>query len=179
MDNMILGLLLLDSRTIYQLRDRIGKGLALMYSSSMGSIQAALKKLLERGHIRYVETMEGGKYKKVYSITESGKQHFLVWINAPISEQGIRCPELVKVYFLGFAEEENREASLQNYLSLLWERQHALATICAEAERQEIPEESREIFRYQRLSAQYGKALYEFNIRWFENALERMKRGEL
>ena len=43
MDNMILGLLLFGSKTIYQLRERIDKGLNLMYSSSMGSIQAAIK----------------------------------------------------------------------------------------------------------------------------------------
>ncbi len=179
MDNMILGLLLLDSRTIYQLRDRIGKGLDLMYSSSMGSIQAALKKLLERGDIRYTETVEGGKHKKIYSITESGKQHFLAWVNAPISEQSIRCPELVKVYFMGFAEGKSREASMKNYLSLLRERHRALEAICAQAQRQEIPEENRDIFQYQHLSALYGRDLYEFNIRWFENVLTQMERGEL
>jgi hypothetical protein len=46
MENIILGLLLMCNRTIYQLRDRIDKGIKLMYSSSMGSIQEAIKKLL-------------------------------------------------------------------------------------------------------------------------------------
>ena len=55
MDNIILGLLLLSSRTIYQLRERIDKGLNMMYSSSMGSIQAAIKKLLNCGYIQYEE----------------------------------------------------------------------------------------------------------------------------
>ena len=44
MDNIILGLLLMCNRTIYQLRERIDKGINLMYSSSMGSIQAAIRK---------------------------------------------------------------------------------------------------------------------------------------
>ena len=39
MENIILGLLLLQSRTIYQLRKRINDGLNLMYSCSMGSIK--------------------------------------------------------------------------------------------------------------------------------------------
>ena len=50
MDNIILGILLLSSRTIYQLRERIGKGFNMMYSSSMGSIQAAIKKLVNCGY---------------------------------------------------------------------------------------------------------------------------------
>ena len=51
MDYIILGLLLLSRRTIYQLRERIEKGIDLMYSSSMGSIQAGIKKLLSSGLI--------------------------------------------------------------------------------------------------------------------------------
>ena len=70
MDNIILGLLLMCNRTIYQLRDRISKGINLMYSSSMGSIQAAVKKLLNCGYISYEEIIDNGKYKKIYCITE-------------------------------------------------------------------------------------------------------------
>ena len=116
MDNIILGLLLLCSRTIYQLRERIHKGLNLMYSSSMGSIQVAIKKLLHCGYIDYEETVENGKYKKVYRITESGKRYFLEWVNTPIEQQGVRCPGLVKVYFMGFSDKEYREVSIQKYL---------------------------------------------------------------
>ena len=61
MENIILGLLLLQSRTIYQLRKRINEGLNLMYSCSMGSIQAAIKKLLKNGYITSNEISENGK----------------------------------------------------------------------------------------------------------------------
>ena len=43
MDHIILGLLLLSNRTIYQLHERIEKGLHMMYSSSMGSILSVVK----------------------------------------------------------------------------------------------------------------------------------------
>ena len=116
MDYMILGILLLGNRTIYQLRERVNKGLHLMYSSSMGSIQAAVKKLQSGGFIRYEETVENGKYKKIYSITESGKQHFSEWVNSPIEAYGTKNPELGKVYFMGFSEEKNRKRNLEKYL---------------------------------------------------------------
>ncbi len=179
MDNIILGLLLLCSRTVYQLRERIDKGLNLMYSSSMGSIQAAIKKLLNCGYIDYAETVENGKYKKVYRITESGKRYFLEWVNTPIEQQGLRCPELVKIYFMGFSDKENREASVQNYLSFLKERYCALEMICEEAKDVEVPENNKEIFYYQLVSAFYGKDLYKFNIDWFENLLSKMRNGEI
>ena len=66
MDNIILGLLLLSGRTIYQLRERIDKGMNLMFSSSMGSIQAAIRKLLTCGYIDFTEVTENGKFKKFY-----------------------------------------------------------------------------------------------------------------
>ena len=179
MDNIILGLLLLSNRTIYQLRERIDKGLNLMYSSSIGSIQAAIKKLLNCGYIDYEETVENGKYKKVYRITESGKRYFFEWVNTPIEQQGVRCPGLVKVYFMGFSDKENREASIQNYLSFLKEQYCALEILCEEAKNVEISESNKEIFNYQLASAIYGKDLYQFNIDWFENLLSKMRYGEI
>ena len=108
MENIILGLLLLRSRTIYQLRKRINDGLNLMYSCSMGSIQAAIKKLLRNGHIAVNEINESGKLKKLYGITDEGKRQFYLWINAPIDINVSKNPELSKIYFLGFAEKETR-----------------------------------------------------------------------
>ena len=83
MDYIIWGLLILSNRTIYQLRSRIDKGLNMMYSSSTGSIQAALKKLLNSGYIDYHEFQDNGKQKKEYCITEAGRQSFHQWVNAP------------------------------------------------------------------------------------------------
>ncbi|XCP84475.1 helix-turn-helix transcriptional regulator [Roseburia hominis] len=179
MDNIILGLLLLCNRTIYQLRERIEKGLNLMYSSSMGSIQAAVKKLLHCGYIDYEETVENGKYKKVYRITDSGKHYFLEWVNAPLDQQGVRFPGLVKVYFMGFSDKVKREASLQHYLSFLREQYCALEILCEEAKNTDIPENAKEIFHYQLASAFYGRDLYKFNIDWFENLLNKMRNGEI
>lgn len=179
MNNIILGLLLLRNRTIYQLRERIDKGLNLMYSSSMGSIQAAIKKLLNCGYIDYEETVENGKYKKVYRITESGKRYFFEWVNTPIEQQNVKCPGLVKIYFMGFSDKENREASLQNYLSFLKEQYCTLEMICEEAKNVTVSESNKEIFNYQLASAFYGRDLYKFHMDWFENLLNKMRNGEI
>lgn len=179
MDNIILGLLLMCNRTIYQLRERIDKGINLMYSSSMGSIQAAIKKLLNRGFISYEEMVDHGKYKKVYCITESGKQHFFDWINAPIEEQSPKSPELAKVYFMGFSDKKNREISIQQHLIFLNEKYKTLAAICEEAENVKISNENKDILNYQFVSALYGKEMMKFNIGWFESLLRKMRNGEL
>ena len=175
MDHIILGLLLLSSRTIYQLRDRIDKGLNMIYSSSMGSIQAAIKKLLTHGYVQYEELLENGKHKKLYSITESGKQEFLQWVSSPISVQSSKNPDLAKLYFMCFSAQENSENQLQEYISHLTERYAELKAICDEAENINVPDQFRDIFYYQDATAQYGKDFIKFNIEWFQKFFEEMK----
>ncbi len=175
MDNIILGLLLLSSRTIYQLHERIDKGLNMMYSSSMGSIQAAVKKLISGGYIQYEEAVENGKYKKIYSITDSGKQKFAGWVSAPMGIHSSKNPELAKLYFMGFSAKDNRERRLQEYISHLEEQYDALNAICREAETVSVPDERGDILRYQFAAARYGRDFMKFNIGWYQKLLDEMR----
>lgn len=179
MDNIILGILLLSSRTIYQLRERIDKGLNMMYSSSMGSIQAAIKKLLNCGYIHYEETVENGKYKKIYSITDSGKQKFIEWVSSPMELHSSKNPELAKLYFMGFSTKEKRELGLQEYISKLTEQYNVLNAICKEAENVKVPDENKDILRYQFATAQYGRDFMKFNIEWYQKLLDEMRNEKL
>lgn len=179
MDNIILGLLLLSSRTIYQLRERIDKGLNMMYSSSMGSIQAAIKKLLNYGYIQYEETVENGKYKKIYSITDSGKQKFIEWVSSPMEMQSIKNPELAKLYFMGFSTKEKREEGLQEYISKLKQQYDVLHAICKEADNVNVPDENKEILHYQFTAARYGRDFMKFNIEWYQKLLDEMRNKRL
>lgn len=179
MDNIILGLLILENRTIYQLKDRINKGLNLIYSSSMGSIQAAIKKLLNNDCISFEEIIENGKYKKIYFVTEKGKQVFFQWINSPIEKQNIKNPELAKIYFMGFSDKQNREIIIRKYISYLKEQYSLLDEICENSKSINIPEDKMDIFNYQLLSAFYGRDLIKFNIDWYENLLNGIKGQEI
>lgn len=175
MDVIILGLLMLSPRTIYQLRQRIEQGLNLMYSSSMGSIQAGLKKLLKAGYITCSEITEKGKRKKIYAITGEGQGYFLSWVNAPM-EISMKSPELVKVYFMGFSSRSKREENICRHIEEL-KKQHAiLDVICREGEKTPVPETGREIFAYQLATAQYGRDFLKFNIAWYEKLLEQVRR---
>ncbi len=179
MDNIILGLLLLNSRTIYQLRERIDKGLNMMYSSSMGSIQAAIKKLLNCGYIQYEEAVENGKYKKIYSITDSGKQNFIEWVSTPMEIQSSKNPELAKLYFMGFSTKEKREVGLQEYISKLKEQYYVLNAICKEAENVKVSDNNKDIFHYQLAAARYGKDFMKFNIEWYQKLLDEMRGNKI
>lgn len=175
MENIILGLLLLQARTIYQLRKRINDGLNLMYSCSTGSIQAAIKKLLRNGYISVNEITESGKSKKIYSITDSGKNYFDIWLNSPIDNGSAKNPELSKIYFWGFAEKETRIKVIENHIAGLKKMRSALEKICNDGEILSNEMQNNDILFFQLQTAAYGRDLMKFNIEWYNRLLKTVK----
>lgn len=119
MENIILSILLLRSMTIYEIRSYIQKNLSTICSDSLGSMQAAIKKLLEKGYICVNEISEKGMIKKVYSLTDSGVEFYKTIAGCPMNIQKIKNMELGKFFFLGMAPKENRVSFLQDYLKNL------------------------------------------------------------
>ena len=175
MDKIILGLLLLQPRTIYQLRKRINDGLNLMYSCSTGSIQAAIKKLLKNGYIAVSEITEKGKNKKIYSITDSGSNFFNAWLKSPVDNGTAKNPELTKIYFLGFAEKETRIELIENHIKDLEEIYLLLEKIRNEGEMLTKENQDNDILRFQLQTATYGHDLMKFNIEWYNRLLKSIK----
>lgn len=178
MENIILGLLLLHPRTIYELRKRINSGLNLMYSCSTGSIQAAIKKLLQKNYIRFDEITENGKLKKTYYITESGHFYFNCWVNSSIQIDTAKMPELSKIYFMGFAKKEARIETIKKCLSDLKEKAVVLDNIYNEGQSLTGEMLKNEIFYYQFQTVIYGRDFIRFNINWYSTLLEKIQGNE-
>lgn len=166
MDHIILTLLYLNPRTIYEIRAKFEGNLGLMYSSSMGSIQAAIRKLLKNGYITYTEVVENGKYKKRYQITEGGREQFSCWINSPFGSAQNRNPELAKLYFMGLSDPQTRIERIQDYIASLKEYHAALELIYQEGEAMHPPEEYAELFQFQLVTVRFGMDSVAFEIEW-------------
>jgi len=175
MDTLILGLLLLKSRTVYEIRERIRSGLNTMYSDSMGSIQAAIKKLLSKGYIVYSEIVENGKYKKIYSITDVGKEYFNNWINTPIQVAQNKNSELAKLYFMGLSDSALRLERIDKYIYGLKKQKAVLDIVYEQGKNMQVEEPLKELFKYQFLSAQYGIDIIQFEIEWYEKLAKQMR----
>lgn len=177
MENMILGLLILKERTVYELRERIRKGLSLIYSDSMGSIQAALRQLMRKGSIACKEQTESGRHKKIYFITDVGKAQFTHWIHEPMSASS-KHPELSKLYFMGFCEQKSRLKSLRSHILELRKQYEVLCAICVDGEAMEREYVHNDIFYYQLITARYGRDWMKFNIEWYETLYKEINEGE-
>ena len=96
MNELILGLLMISNMTSYDIRKSIQSGMNMLSSDSMGNIHSSIKKLIQLDYIDYFEMIENNKFKKVYSITDTGKTYFNKCINSSIQTTGKRNLELKK-----------------------------------------------------------------------------------
>lgn len=179
MDKIILGLLLLRPMTSYDLRMHIKEKFSMMCSDSAGSIQTALKKLLAEHLIIFQEYVEHGKNKKQYEITAAGKQFFDDWVREPMSHQKAKNMELAKLFFMGNVERAERPKLLLSYLNNLkadWQvltslREEIMSAGTIRLADNAIPD----TIQYQLTTLDYGIALFEFEISWYENLLAQVE----
>lgn len=179
MEHIILALLYLKSRTIYEIRTKFEGNLGLMYSSSMGSIQAAVKKLLKAGCISYTELVENGKYKKQYSITEAGRERVCQWVNSPFGAAQNKNPELAKLYFMGLSNKENRCSRIREHIASLQEYHSTLELLYEEGRVLNPPEEYGELFPFQLVTIKFGVDSSAFAIEWLSGLAADMEQGKI
>lgn len=178
MENVVLGLLIIQNLTLYELNRAFKQGISLFYSASYGALQAAAKNLLAGGLIVYQEKVEGGRNKKVYSITSPGREAFFKWMFAEIPVSKLEVTALSRVYFLGLIPElEGRRQVVREILRTIDLVQAGLGQLNAEISRIEVPDEYQGILHYQLKTLDYGLGAHVFARRWFEDLLAELEAG--
>ncbi|HCM85266.1 MULTISPECIES: helix-turn-helix transcriptional regulator [Enterococcus] len=193
MDIIILGFLMIKGSTIYELRQMIKNSLSTVSSDSTGSIQAALKKLLNKKMITFTEQIEGGINKKVYYITDVGKEHFQQAIAQPMLYKE-KNMELSKFFFMGFTDKAKRDDMLADYIHVLEDELASLEKINTstspryqfdDAGLQDLKkrggaaeymtlENVNEIAHFQYATLDLGIEKARFEIEWFKKFRERL-----
>lgn len=134
MENIILGFLLMKNLSQYEIKKALEKKPSPFISASLGSIQAALKKLLAKGHITMQATMENGRKKNIYQITDSGKNSFHEWMLMEIDEYNFDHLLMTKLFFLGLLPLENQQKFVNNIINQLNEINKELRSVAVSDE---------------------------------------------
>ena len=201
MDKIILGILMLHRMTAYELRNFIKNNFKSMYSDSLGSIQAALKKLFELEMVTFEELVEKGVNKKRYSITETGREALIEWIKIPINTSKTKNYDFGKLFFMGYVSKKDQKTLIDKIIISMEEEYEALKklkeSIDADEESEEIKnylltdieykeriknldkgkeliENIREISKFTLATLDYGIDVTAFNIKWFKKLKKRI-----
>jgi PadR family transcriptional regulator, regulatory protein AphA len=179
LDNIILGLLLFRSLSIYDIKKAIDQSVSFFYSSSYGNIIPALKKLEKNELVDIRQSVVNGRNRKEYTITNKGLVQFKTWLSQEINIGKIQDEALLRLFFLSEIPSEDRIKLLEDYLSQLMAKITELETIESETRKMEIDEKYREPFNYRIATLEFGIRYYQFELDWYKSVIERIKRKEL
>jgi len=177
MDFCILGLLLIAPRSSYRLRKAFGETLGLFYSASLGSIQATVKKLYDKGYVTMREELAGARRAKVWEATGAGVAWFYDEFLSPIPEGRLEEGALARLHFLGLIDDRARRiAVLETIVQRITEATLSLRDLQGSLERQmaglELAPPQRRVVSYQLATLDYGICSHEHGLRWFTERLE-------
>jgi DNA-binding PadR family transcriptional regulator len=175
-DYLVLGLLMYRPLTMYDIKKAMEKSTNHFFSASFGSLHPALKKLAERGFVTFTQTLEQGRSKKTYAITESGKQAFLEWLQNNTTTDIVREPSLLKMFFLGHLPQEARTPVLESYLAEVERNLQALKGLLEVSQALEVPKDMETHKTYQLATLEFGVAYYEFVKQWYEKKFPALQK---
>lgn len=168
---VILGLLLTGPLSLYDVRRHFSAGISLFYSASFGSLQRALRGLLADGSVT-VSDAEGARGRKLYAITEQGRERWRAWMLAPIPDGSqAETLALAKVYLLGRLDDETeRRTVLDTIRESVTSALGSLGTLAAELDgaAATVPESLQTAFAYQRATLAYGVRAHEVLVDWID-----------
>lgn len=96
----LLGVLSLGPMSGYEMRQFMEQSTANFWTESFGQIYPALKAMVAEGLAEVVsQEGEGPTAKKVYGITEAGRERLREWLGVPTRKQVLRHELLLKVFF--------------------------------------------------------------------------------
>lgn len=167
MHHFILGMLLMGPLSLYDLHKQFTLGPSLFYSASFGSIQRALRILVDAGHVTVAQDPDGRRGRKLHTITESGRAEWAQWMRAPIEGSDAETVMLAKVFLLGFvADVRERREIVGVLLARVRGDLEGLRGAAAGLDAQSVPAEYGAIFGYQRATLDYGIRAHELAEAW-------------
>lgn len=170
--HLILGLLTQQPMSGYDVK-RFLKSLSwLVDSPSFGSIYPTLRALQEDGLVTMKETPRQGKQpRKIYTITEAGRQALREWVDQPTSPDVSLKTFLMRLVLADSFSHTGLIVHLQQRRSQIATHYAALKQI---TETLDEPTDSR-----QRLTFGYGLALATAELTWLDSTLELISQQPL
>jgi DNA-binding PadR family transcriptional regulator len=96
----LLGILTVKPMTGYELKQFFDSSVQHFWNAELSQIYPTLKGLEEQGWVdKQVEVQESRPNKKIYAVTDRGRDEFARWVRQPMPASDVRDPFMIKVFF--------------------------------------------------------------------------------
>ena len=170
-DKIILGILQYSDMTSYEIKKAIEKSTAFFYNASMGSIHPALKKLEGSDCVSINSTIENGRAKKIYSITNKGRAVFTNWLSEGLPLEKFKDETLVRLFFFGYLKPEERALHIKSHITSLQEQIEVLEVLREQISELDVPKGLRTHADYQIATLDFGISYFKFSSDWYQKFL--------
>ncbi|MFC0216605.1 PadR family transcriptional regulator [Paenibacillus chartarius] len=177
----VLGELMTGEKHGYMLQDVLSNSVGLGRKISSGTLYPLLARLVEGGWIqlRTEEETKGGRTRKIYEITEAGRERFLELMKKPLESVGEAETELIfrfKMVYFQYVPKDVRIDCLKQYLQLV-ERNVKFVSDFESYLAEQKPEPARQRVQLLRV-LELRKRLGEVEVRWVQEELKRVQEQE-
>jgi PadR family transcriptional regulator, regulatory protein AphA len=179
----LLGLLSYRSATGYELKTAFNKSIHFFWNAALPQIYRTLKQMEEKGWLTVTVAHQDGKpSRKIYHVTEAGKEELRRWLEEVPEIPEPRDPMLIKIFFGHQMDPGNFISHLQR-----WREYHAGLLMKFDEEITPIIDQyakmtgAIEDARYWSLTLDFGRRHAEMVINWCDQILKTIdqpkKRG--
>ena len=96
---VVLGLLALGARSGYDIKSTVDRSTRFFWAASYGQIYPELRRLEAEGLIRGEHSPTGGRSRRVYELTDAGRQALQEWLIGPTTTIEYRDESLLRLFF--------------------------------------------------------------------------------
>ncbi len=176
----ILGFLNYKPLTGYDLKKIFDTSVRHFWAADQSQIYRTLNKLTERGWAEMDLVEQSNRPdRKVYAITEAGREELQSWLLSPTKPHMPHSAELIQVFFAGQLSDEEIlamfESSAAKVRAVLENFEHIPQQAEAYAEYMESPRE----FYCWMLTLDAGFKSAQANLAWLEDVIRRIKNHEI
>jgi PadR family transcriptional regulator AphA len=170
---IILGLLNHEPLSGYDLRQIAERSIGNFWTDlSFGQIYPTLRALEKRRLVsKTVELDEGRPLRKVYSITQEGKDELQKWLLEPADIEVFKLDILLKLYFGASVGIEHSIKKVREFLSRTKATLERYASF--EKSLKEIVDQSRD-HRFFLFTLEYGQYIMKAQLQWAKSTLETL-----
>ena len=169
----ILGLLHYRNLHGYRIKDIIEQNFNHMWTINFGQIYPNLKKMLAEELItvrEVVQVGEKGPPRKLYSITEKGRNEFNQWLSfSPDGKTLLRDPFLMRFVFFGFGDKQRAVEIIDERIELYKEQLNKRETNLERWKANDI---------YVNLMAEFGIKMNKLLLEWLEDSRQKILESE-
>ncbi len=174
----ILGFLSYKPLSGYGLKKAFDRSVQHFWPANQSQIYRELSDLHESGFVtQEVIERENRLDKKLYHLTNSGREELHSWLAAPLPEEDFRDPFLIQLYFGGKLTDQELKTLLEHEIDQVEDRLAVYREMYPSYQEQLDDHEDPRSFFFSLVTLEYGLLAETFMKSWLESVLERVQEG--